>query len=98
MTIERDINKRWEQGIPHHPKSEKLFKRLEEIDWEYLVEQLPKHSKQIAFGANFHPYLSANPSLFDVSLYEPESMSKFLDLEDMKLYPSSFNLVSQENA
>ena len=33
--IEYDINARWEKGIPHHPKSEKLFKRLEEIDFKY---------------------------------------------------------------
>jgi hypothetical protein len=31
--IERDINKRWEQGIKHHPKSMALFKRLEDIDF-----------------------------------------------------------------
>jgi len=26
-------------------------------------------------------------------LYEPELMSKFLDLKDMRVYPSSFNLI-----
>jgi hypothetical protein len=33
--VETNINKRWEQGIPHHPKSIELFKALEEIDWKY---------------------------------------------------------------
>jgi hypothetical protein len=33
--IEYDINKRWEQGTPHHPKSEALFKRIEQIDFEF---------------------------------------------------------------
>ena len=31
--VEYDINKRWEQGMAHHPKSVALFKRLEEIDF-----------------------------------------------------------------
>jgi hypothetical protein len=31
--IEYDINKRWEQGMPHHPKSQALFGRLEDIDF-----------------------------------------------------------------
>ena len=30
--IEYDINKRWEKGDPHHPKSVDLFKRIAEID------------------------------------------------------------------
>lgn len=31
--IETDFGKRWEQGIEHHPKSEKLFEVLSAIDW-----------------------------------------------------------------
>ena len=34
MSVERDINKRWEQGIDHHPKSEELMKALAKIDFE----------------------------------------------------------------
>ena len=63
-----------------------------EIDWEYLVSRLPENTKQIAFGAGFYPYLLQKDHNIKVSLYEPEIMSKFLDLKDMKLYPSSFNL------
>ena len=33
--VEIDINKRWEQGIDHHPKSEELFKILKDVDWKY---------------------------------------------------------------
>lgn len=33
--IETDIGKRWEQGIPHHPKSIELFKKLSDIDFKY---------------------------------------------------------------
>jgi len=32
--VELDINKRWENGTPHHPKSEELFKALARIDFE----------------------------------------------------------------
>lgn len=64
-----------------------------EIDWEYLVSVMPEDTSKIAFGANFHPYLVANPGLFNVSLYAPESMSKFLSLEGTgAIYPSSFHL------
>ncbi len=63
-----------------------------EIDWEYLIKILPEDTSKIAFGANFYPYLLQGGHQIKVSLYEPEIMSKFLDLKDMKLYPSSFNL------
>jgi hypothetical protein len=29
-----EYDKRWENGIPHHPKSIALMKRLNELDWE----------------------------------------------------------------
>ncbi len=35
MPIETDVGKRWEQGIPHHPRSVELFKTLCEIDELY---------------------------------------------------------------
>ena len=63
-----------------------------EIDWEYLVKMLPENQSQIAFGANFYPYLLKGGHNIKVALYEPEIMSKFLDLKDMRVYPSSFNL------
>lgn len=34
--VERDINKRWERGTPHHPKSKALMHKLAELDWELL--------------------------------------------------------------
>lgn len=64
-----------------------------DINWEYLLEQLPENTSQIAFGANFYPYLLDGNHNIKVSLYEPEIMSKYLDLSDMKLHPSSFNLI-----
>lgn len=33
--VEKDINKRWEKGIPHHPKSVDLLKSLAKIDFNY---------------------------------------------------------------
>jgi len=62
-----------------------------EIDWEYLVTNLPENQSKLAFGANFYPYLLAGDHGIKVSLYEPEIMSKYLDAKDMKLYTSSFN-------
>lgn len=65
-----------------------------EIDWEYLIKVLPENQSKLAFGANFYPYLLKGGHNINVCLYEPEIMSKFLDLKDMKIYPSSFNLTS----
>lgn len=33
--VETDINKRWEQGMNHHPESERIMKILMEADEKY---------------------------------------------------------------
>jgi hypothetical protein len=33
--VETDTEKRWEQGIPHHPESEKIFAFLRKADEKY---------------------------------------------------------------
>lgn len=75
--------------LPYTPHGRAVDKN---IDWEYLIKNLPENTKNIAFGAGFYPYLLNGNHSINVSLYEPEIMSKFLDLKDMKLYKSSFNL------
>jgi hypothetical protein len=60
-------------------------------DWEYLKSKIKNSPDDIAFGANFYPYLVKEPDRFNVSLYEPESMSAYLDLETMKVFESSFS-------
>lgn len=62
-----------------------------EIDWEYFTQHAPDSAK-LAFGANFYPYLKQGKNKFDVSLYEPEILSKFLDMSDMSIHKSSFSL------
>ena len=34
--INTDINNRWENGINHHPESERLADEIDSIDWLYL--------------------------------------------------------------
>jgi hypothetical protein len=34
MKIETNIEKRWELGIPHHPKSEKLARFIAKLDYK----------------------------------------------------------------
>lgn len=64
-----------------------------DIAYDYLTEKLKEMCQtKIAFGANFYKYLQDNQKSIDVSLYEPEIMSKYLDLSDMSMYKSSFNL------
>ena len=66
------------------------------VDFNYFFEKIIeiKNKKgninDIAFGANFYPYLKDQKEI-PVILYEPEIMSKYLDLKDMALYKSSFN-------
>jgi organic radical activating enzyme len=60
-------------------------------DWEYLKSKIAGSPRDIAFGANFHPYLASEPNRFKVSVYDPESMSAYLDLETMKVFKSSFS-------
>lgn len=55
--------------------------------------------KQFAFGAKLYPALlraKAAGRPLPVMLYEPEVMSKFIDMKDMKVYPSSFDLAKAE--
>ena len=61
------------------------------IDWEYLKSKIDGSPRDVAFGANFHPYLSKESDRFKVSIYDPESMSAYLDLETMKVFKSSFS-------
>jgi organic radical activating enzyme len=91
----KKIFNKWEKKVDYFvllPYGSQGRAKKKDIEWEYLVSVLPDDMTKIAFGANFYPYLIENRKLFNVSLYEPESMSKFLDLKDMKLYPSSFML------
>jgi len=61
------------------------------VDWEYFEKRVEGSPSDIAFGANFYPYLCKDRTRFKVSLYEPEIMSGYLDLENMKVYKSSFS-------
>ena len=60
-------------------------------DWDYLCSKIEGSPADVAFGAKFHPYLSKDKGRFAVSLYEPECMSAYLDLETMKVFKSSFS-------
>jgi len=62
-----------------------------EVDWDYFTKMIDGSPADIAFGANFYPFLCQSPGRFKVSLYEPEIMSGYLDLTDMKVYKSSFS-------
>ena len=33
--VEYNIGKRWETGVPHHPKSKALMKSIEDIDFKF---------------------------------------------------------------
>ena len=35
MTVETDINKRWEQGTAHHPESIRMYQIIESLEFLY---------------------------------------------------------------
>jgi organic radical activating enzyme len=88
------IYKDWKDKVSYFvllPYSAQGRATKKKIDWDYLVESLPEDMSKLAFGANFYSYLQKNPEI-KVALYEPEIMSKFLDMKDMSIHKSSFNL------
>jgi hypothetical protein len=38
--VETDMNKRWEKGIPHHPKSEQLYRFIAEVNHTLMSDSL----------------------------------------------------------
>lgn len=90
----RKIYDQWYDIVDHFvllPYSSSGRACKKDVDWEYLISVMPEDTTKVAFGAGFYQQLLDNPGNLNVSLYEPESMSKFLDLNDMNLYPSSFH-------
>ena len=62
--------------------------------WDYLSKVIDDIGSidDIAFGAMFFPYIQESAKKWDISIYEPEMMSKYLVMDDMKMHPSSFNV------
>jgi len=88
-----DIYSEWEDKISYFvllPIINKGRCKDKNIDFDYLKKMLPENKNKLAFGAHFYDFLKENKEI-GASLYEPEIMSKFLDLKDMKLYKSSFD-------
>ena len=70
-------------------------KEMEPGVYEYLAEKIREEKiENIAFGANFAPFMKSNPGLVNVWEYPQEIYSKNLILEKNKIIitPSSFNL------
>lgn len=100
-SIDRFINiyKKYEEKIDYFvllPLIEMWrAKNVPKIEWNYLKEKMKSIDKnKVAFWANFYPYLINDKTKFDMSLYEPEILSKYIEMRDnkIKIYPSSFNL------
>jgi MoaA/NifB/PqqE/SkfB family radical SAM enzyme len=69
------------RAIPKQVESDYLFEKLKRVN----------NISKISYGAMFYEELKKQRWL-DVSLYVPEIFSKYLDMSNMKLYRSSFNL------
>lgn len=75
--------------LPHTEKGRAKYKKIE---YDYLFDIVERlNTKQVAFGALFHEQLRKNQKRFDLSLYEPEIMSKYISFEgNGTMYKSSF--------
>jgi len=68
--------------------------KFKKVESDYLFEKLKglKDVSKISYGSNFYEELKKQRWL-DVSLYEPEIFSKYIDMEgNGTLYKSSFNI------
>lgn len=91
----REIYDKWKDDVEYFvllPYGSLGRASHKDIDWDYLITQLPEDQRKLAFGANFYPYLLKNEHNIKVSLYEPEIMSRYMTLEgNGSIYPSSFS-------
>lgn len=68
------------------------FAKEIETAFDYLFERYADGAPQnVAYGALFYEHLKKQPQI-KASLYEPELMSKYLDMDRMTLHPSSFDI------
>lgn len=67
-----------------------------QLDFDYFFNEIKKldskYYNKIAYGAKFYNEIRSRN--LDISIYEPEIMSKFLDLKNMKIYNSSFSNIN----
>jgi len=66
-----------------------------DISYEYLEKTLDKipNRGNVAFSSKFYDFLKAKKHKYDVSIYPPEILSKYLVMDDdMKLYNNSFEM------
>lgn len=64
-----------------------------QINYSHLERWLDKIYKEgrLAFGANFYNFIKKNKEKYDVSIYPPEIMSKYIIMDDkMGVYNNSF--------
>jgi hypothetical protein len=80
--------------IPHGRASGSSFNIEGAVEsLNQIIGQLSEDKQtKIAFGANFYPYIKKGLlNNARLSIYEPEIMSKFIDLKDGSIYKSSFD-------
>lgn len=95
-----DLQKSFGQDIHYHVllplmKHGRSTKTMEPGTYEYLAKKLREEGiKNVAFGANFAPYMMKSPGLIDVWEYPQDTYSKNLILGDREITitPSSFDL------
>lgn len=76
--------------LPYVSQGRAVQKNVEvKILFDILKNKI-KDINKVAFGAGFYSFLKED-NFCQVSLYDPEAFSKYLDLTNMNLYKSSFD-------
>lgn len=81
--------------LPYMSNREAPYK---EVDTEYLAKTLDEHKDltQVAFGSNLYQFLVDEGNRWNASLYEPESVSGYLILDDpIGFYSDSHGMQKQ---
>ena len=94
------LQKEWAGSIHYHVllplmAHGRSTEKMDDDTYMYLVEQLNKNDiKNVAFGANFLPFMTKHPNSLNVWEYPQEIYSKNILLKDSNVIitPSSYNL------
>ena len=96
INLLKDIYKEWSESVEYFVLLKYInvgfaAKNPKEVDYNSLEEFCDTNWKNgnFAFGARFYEFLLEKRK-YDVSLYPPEQMSKYLIMKDMSVYNNSF--------
>ena len=87
--VEYDINKRWEEGFDHHPRSLELLKKIQDVDFIWNNDYF--QWKYGGDGDNGEFLMYVLDIIFEEQDYRPKDKDKYFQwevMEDIQEYHS----------